>query len=100
MGLKEELEAIRDASKATKKEHLEYLIKEAVKNRTYVAFYGFLGEEDLQETTEEITKIKNELGYNYVLTQENIKGESVTISLDQKEIARFPNKIKIAIDRK
>lgn len=99
MGLREELEQIRNNSKTEKRAHLDYLIKEAVRNKSYVAYYGYIGGEDFQETSEVINGIRNELSYLYDIKCETLE-EPITVTVDQKEIGRFPRTIKIIIDRK
>ena len=99
MSLLDELENLREESMRAKREHIEALIKDSVKNRSFVSYYGYTNDEDYEETEEVLEEIEDEISDNYSLTWELEEGEEVKIIFNQREVATFPNRIKITLDR-
>ena len=99
MGLLDELESLREDSIKTKREHIEALIKESVRNRSFVAYYGYTSEEDFEETEEVLEDISDEICDSYSLEWEQQKGKETKIIYNQREVAVFPNRIKLILER-
>ena len=99
MGLLDELEDIRKESLRVKREHIEALIKESVRNRSFISYYGYSSDEDFEETEEILEDIADEICDSYSLEWEQQKGKETKIIYNQREVAVFPNRIKLILER-